>query len=116
MRSHMKNVLCVLLQIGEYRPRLGRVPIYSARVIVLLVELHVVADYLAVSMLSKWFIPGNAHGVGSLKKIRQVRRWPRGFTFRAEPVSHCLLAEADVIFARYSELVINALFSYRFII
>lgn len=70
MRSYMKDVFCVLLQIGEYRSRLGRVPIYSARMIVLFVELYIVADNLAVSMLSKRFIPSNAHSVGSLKEVR----------------------------------------------
>jgi len=108
----MKDVLCVFLQIGEHRSRLGRVPVYGRRVIVLLVKLHIVADYLSVSVLSKRHVPGYAHGVGSLKEIGQVRRWPGRLAFWTEPISYSFLAETDVVLSRYSELVIDASLFY----
>lgn len=68
-RDHVEHVLGVLLQVRENRPSLRRVPVNRGRVIVLLVELDVVTDYLAVPVLSERHVPRYAHGVRCLEEV-----------------------------------------------
>ena len=68
-RDHVEHVLGVLLQIRENRPRPRRVPVNRGRVVVLLVELHVVTDYLTVPVLPERHVPRNAHRVRRLEEV-----------------------------------------------
>lgn len=75
--------------------------------VVLLVELDVVGDDLAVAVLGLGRLPGDADGVGRLEVEGEVRRGARGRALLAEPVAHLLLAVADLVLAAHPELVVH---------
>lgn len=104
----MEHILRSFLQICEYRSRLGCVSTLNGAVIILLMELNIIMNYLAISVLTSRWMPSYAHNIGRLKVIREVRRWSCRFTLRTLPVLDRLLTDTILIFTSYTELIMHS--------